>query len=217
MKNKAPLIPMEDFFRNPEKSSFKISPNGDHIAYMKPWETRMNVFVMDIKTKIEIRLTTSKERGIYGFAWLNNNRIVYVKDEGGNENMHLYAVDIDGSNEIDLTPFEDVQARIIDDLEEDEDYIIIGLNKRDKKIHDPYRININNGDIELIAENPGNISSWMTDHDGKLRIAITSDGVNTSILYRDSEADEFESILTTDFKVNISPLFFTFDNKNLYV
>ena len=217
MKNKAPLIPMEDFFRNPEKSSFKISPNGDHIAYMKPWETRMNVFVMDIKTKIEIRLTSSKERGIYGFAWLNNNRIVYVKDEGGNENMHLYAVDIDGSNEIDLTPFEDVQARIIDDLEEDEDYIIIGLNKRDKKIHDPYRININNGDIELIAENPGNISSWMTDHDGKLRIAITSDGVNTSILYRDSEADEFESILTTDFKVNISPLFFTFDNKNLYV
>jgi len=217
MKDKAPKIPMKDFFRNPEKSSFKISPIGDYIAYMKPWETRMNVFVMDMKTKIEVRLTSSNERGIYGFAWLNNKRIVYVKDEGGNENMHLYAVDIDGSNEIDLTPFEDVQARIIDDLEEDEDYIIIGLNKRDKKIHDPYRININNGNIELIAENPGNISSWMTDHDGKLRIAITSDGVNTSILYRDSEADEFESILTTDFKVNISPLFFTFDNKNLYV
>ena len=217
MQNKAPLVPMEDFFRNPEKSSFNISPNGEHIAYMKPWKTRMNVFVMDIKTKVEIRLTGSEERGIYGFAWLNDNRIVYVKDDGGNENMHLHAVDIDGSNEIDLTPFEDVQARIIDDLEEDEDHIIIGLNKRNKQIHDPYRINVNNGDIELIAENPGNISSWMTDHDGKLRIAITSDGVNTSILYRDSESDEFESILTTDFKVNVSPLFFTFDNKSLYV
>ena len=217
MQNKAPLVPMEDFFRNPEKSSFNISPNGEHIAFMKPWKTRMNVFVMDIKTKVEIRLTGSEERGIYGFAWLNDNRIVYVKDDGGNENMHLHAVDIDGSNEIDLTPFEDVQARIIDDLEEDEDHIIIGLNKRNKQIHDPYRINVNNGDIELIAENPGNISSWMTDHDGKLRIAITSDGVNTSILYRDSESDEFESILTTDFKINVSPLFFTFDNKSLYV
>ena len=71
--------------------------------------------------------------------------------------------------------------------------------------------------MELIAENPGNISGWMTDHNGNLRIAITSDGVNTSILHRKSESDKFESILTTDFKVNISPLFFTFDNKNLYV
>ena len=217
MENKAPLIPMEDFFRNPEKSSFQISPDGKHVAYMKPWKTRMNVFVMDMKTKKEVRLTASEERGIYGFAWLTDSRIGYVKDDGGDENMHFYAINVDGTNEIDLTPFENVQARIIDDLEDDPNYIIIGLNKRNPQIHDPYRINVNDGKMVMIAENPGNISGWMTDHDGKLRIAITSDGVNTSILHRRSESDKFESIMTTDFKVNISPLFFTFDNKNLYV
>ena len=217
MENKAPLIPMEDFFRNPEKSSFNISPDGNHIAYMKPWKSRMNVFVMDMITKKEARLTSSQERGIYGFAWLTNKRIGYIKDEGGNENMHFYAVNIDKSNEIDLTPFENVQARIIDDLEDDPNHIIIGLNKRNPQIHDPYRINVNDGKMDMIAENPGNISEWMTDHDGKLRIAITSDGVNTSILHRASESEKFESILTTDFKVSVSPLFFTFDNKNLYV
>ena len=217
MENKAPLIPMEDFFRNPEKSSFNISPNGNRIAYMKPWKSRMNVFVMDMITKKEARLTSSQERGIYGFAWLTNKRIGYIKDEGGNENMHFYAVNIDKSNEIDLTPFENVQARIIDDLEDDPNHIIIGLNKRNPQIHDPYRINVNDGKMDMIAENPGNISEWMTDHDGKLRIAITSDGVNTSILHRASESEKFESILTTDFKVSVSPLFFTFDNKNLYV
>ena len=217
MENKAPLIPMEDFFRNPEKSSFNISPDGNHIAYMKPWKSRMNVFVMDMITKKEARLTSSQERGVYGFAWLTNKRIGYIKDEGGNENMHFYAVNIDKSNEIDLTPFENVQARIIDDLEDDPNHIIIGLNKRNPQIHDPYRINVNDGKMDMIAENPGNISEWMTDHDGKLRIAITSDGVNTSILHRTSESEKFESILTTDFKVSVSPLFFTFDNKNLYV
>ena len=217
MENKAPLIPMEDFFRNPEKSSFNISPNGNHIAYMKPWKSRMNVFVMDMITKKEARLTSSQERGVYGFAWLTNKRIGYIKDEGGNENMHFYAVNIDKTNEIDLTPFENVQARIIDDLEDDPNHIIIGLNKRNPQIHDPYRINVNDGKMDMIAENPGNISEWMTDHDGKLRIAITSDGVNTSILHRASESEKFESILTTDFKVSVSPLFFTFDNKNLYV
>ena len=217
MEDKAPLIPMQDFFRNPEKSSFKISPNGEHIAYMKPWKARMNVFVMDMNTKKEVRLTSSQERGIYWFAWLNNNRIGYIKDEGGNENMHFYAVNIDMSNEIDLTPFENVQARIIDDLEDDPNHIIMGLNKRNPQIHDPYRINVNDGKMDMIAENPGNISEWMTDHDGKLRIAITSDGVNTSLLYRDKESDGFKTILTTDFKVSVAPLFFTFDNKNLYV
>ena len=217
MENKAPLIPMEDFFRNPEKSSFKISPDGNHIAYMKPWKSRMNVYVVDIKTDVEKRLTSSSERSIYGFLWLGNNRIGYVKDDGGDENMHFYAVDKDGSNEIDLTPFEDVKTTIIDDLEEDSEHVILGLNKRNQQIFDPYRVNVNTGKMEMIAENPGNISGWLTDHDGKLRIAVTSDGVNTSLLYRKSESDEFKSILTTDFKEGISPLFFTFDNKNIYV
>ena len=217
MDKTAPLIPMEDFFRNPDKSSFKISPNGNHIAYMKPWKTRMNVYVLDIKTNNETRLTSSEERGIYGFAWLTDERIGYVKDDGGDENIHFYAVNMDGSNERDLTPFENVQARIIDDLEDDPNYIIIGLNKRNPQIHDPYRVNVNDGKMEMIAENPGNISGWMTDHDGKLRVAVTSDGVNTSVLYRNSESENFKAILTTDFKVSVSPLFFTFDNKNLYV
>ncbi|SVD95893.1 uncharacterized protein METZ01_LOCUS448747, partial [marine metagenome] len=171
MNKTAPIIPMEDFFRKPEKSSFKISPNGNHIAYMKPWKTRMNVYVLDIKTNNETRLTSSEERGIYGFAWLTDERIGYIKDDGGDENMHFYAVNIDGSNERDLTPFENVQARIIDDLEDDPNYIIIGLNKRNPQIHDPYRVNVNDGKMEMIAENPGNISGWMTDHNGKLRVA----------------------------------------------
>jgi hypothetical protein len=39
------LIPMEDFFRNPEKTDFKISPDGQYLAYLAPWERRLNVHV----------------------------------------------------------------------------------------------------------------------------------------------------------------------------
>ena len=217
MNTKAPLVPMEDFFRNPEKSSFRISPDGNHIAYMKPWKNRMNVHVVNIESNNETRLTSSEERSIYGFLWLGDQRIGYVKDDGGDEDLHFFGVNIDGTNEIDLTPFEKVQARIIDDLEDDPDHVIIGLNKRDTRVHDPYRVNVYTGDMEMIAKNPGNISGWMTDHSGKLRMAITSDGVNSSLLYRDTEKDDFQTILTTDFKITVSPLLFTFDNKNLYV
>ena len=127
METKAPFIPMEDFMRNPEKSSFQISPNGNYVAFMKPWENRMNVFVMDMNTLKEERLTSSETRGIYGFTWLTDNRIGYVKDDGGNENMHFYAVNINGTNEMDLTPFENIQARIIDDLEDDQNLSLIHI------------------------------------------------------------------------------------------
>tara|TARA_B100001142_G_scaffold71623_2_gene72279 strand:- start:5942 stop:7840 length:1899 start_codon:yes stop_codon:yes gene_type:complete len=219
-QNKLPNIPLEDFFRNPEKSSFQLSPNGEFISYMKPWEDgnrRMNVYVKPINSDEEIRLTKASKRSLYGYFWLNDNRIAYIQDKGGDENIHIYAVNIDGSNDIDLTPFDNIQARITDDLEEDEDFMLVEINKRNPQVHDVYRLNVNTGDLELIAENPGNISGWMTDNDGKLRIAMTSDGVNSSLLYRKNEKDDFKEVLTTNFKESVSPLFFTFDNKELYV
>ena len=218
--NSVKEIPLEDFFRNPEMSSFQLSPNGKYISYMKPWEDgnrMMNVYIREIDSDNEIRLTSASERSLYGYGWLNDERIAYVQDKGGDQNIHIYAVNIDGKNNIDLTPFENIQARITDNLEDDPNFILVAINKRNARIHDVYRLNVNSGEMQMIAENPGNISGWMTDNDGKLRIATTSDGVNSSLLYRESESDEFKSILTTNFKESVSPLYFTFDNKELYV
>ena len=218
--NKFTKLPMEDFFRNPEKSSFNISPDGLRIAYMKPWEEgnrMMNIYVKAIDSDEELRLTKASERSIYGFFWISDERIVYVQDKGGDENLRIYAVNIDGTKEVNLTPFDNVKSQIIDDLEGDPDFMIVGLNIRNPQIHDAYRLNVNSGELTMLAENPGNISSWMTDNNGILRIATTSDGVNASILYRENETEDFKSILTTNFKESVSPLFFTFDNKELFV
>ena len=220
VETKTNIIPLEDFFKSPEKADFNLSPKGNYISYMKPWEEgnrRMNIYVKKMDSNEEIRLTSEKDRSIYGYLWLSETRIAYVKDEGGDENIHIFAVNIDGTNEIDLTPFEDIKAQLVDDLEDDPKYMLIGLNKRDKRIHDVYRLNVETGELDMVAENPGNISSWMTDHEGRLRIATTSDGVNTSMLYRENESDEFKVILTTNFKESVSPLFFSFDNTYLYV
>ena len=214
------IIPMEDFFRNPEKSSFNISPNGLLIAYMKPWEEgnrMMNIYVKSMGSNEEIRITDANQRSIYGFFWISDDRIAYIQDKGGDENFRIYAVNIDGTNEVNLTPFDNVRSQIIDDLEDDPDFMIVGLNIRNPQIHDAYRLNVNTGEITMLAENPGNISSWMTDNNGVLRLATTSDGVNSSILYREDESKEFVSILTTNFKESVSPLFFSFDNNELYV
>ena len=214
--NTPPLIPMKDFFRNPVKASYQLSPNGEYLAYMQPWENRMNVYVQKIGTEDTVRVTSATERDIAGYFWANNSRLAYVQDKGGDENFKLYAVNSDGTNERVLTPFDEVRVQIIDDLEDNENEMIIGLNKRNKQIFDAYRIDINTGEMKMIGENPGNISGWMTDNDGQLRIASTTDGVNTSILYREKESDPFKTVLTTNFRETLAPLYFTFDNKYIY-
>lgn len=213
----APLIPLEDFFRNPDMVAHQLSPDGKHIAFLKPWESRLNVHVQETGSDKIVRVTDAKQRDIVGFAWASDERLVYVQDTGGDENWRAYAVGADGSNPKDLTPFPGVQVQIVDALDDDDEHMLISMNKRDARIFDVYRINIVTGEMMMIAENPGNIDSWITDHAGRLRAAVTADGVNASLLYRRAEADTFRTLVTTSFKDALQPLFFTFDDQQLYV
>jgi dipeptidyl aminopeptidase/acylaminoacyl peptidase len=209
-------IPLRDFFRNPEKSSYQISPDGKYFSYLAPVANRMNVFVQEIGKDKAVQLTNETARDVSGYFWANNHRILFLKDSGGDENYKLFGVNIDGSGLKPLTDFPKVKTQIIDDLEDIDDEVIIGLNKRNPQVFDAYRLNIVSGEMKLLAENPGNIVGWLTDHNGKLRLAVTSDGVNNSILFRKTESDPFKTVITTNFKESISPMFFTFDNKNIY-
>ena len=208
---------MKDFFRNPERTGYSLSPNGEYFAYLMPWKNRLNIFIEKIGSKKSTRITNETERDVAEYYWANNERIAYLKDNGGDENFRLFAVNIDGSNNIDLTPFEKVTVEIIDDLEEYDEEMIIAMNNRDATVFDVYRMNVISGKLDLIAENPGNITEWLTDHDGKLRVATATDGVNISLLYRKTESEEFKLVTTCNFKETLEPLMFTFDNNFLYV
>jgi dipeptidyl aminopeptidase/acylaminoacyl peptidase len=187
---------------------------------MEPFERRMNVVVEPRQALGDAsrarRVTSETDRDIGGYWWKNNDRIVYIRDFGGDENFHLFAVDKDGSNLIDLTPFEGVKVDVIDELEEHDTEVLIGMNQRNPELFDAYRLNIVTGEMQLVAENPGNVLRWVTDHTGALRIAVASDGVNSTLLHRQSESEPFTEIITTNFKESLDPLFFTFDNRDFF-
>jgi dipeptidyl aminopeptidase/acylaminoacyl peptidase len=215
-------IPLRDFFRNPEKSAYKISPDGKFISHTEPYERRMNIFV-EPRASIgvagaAVRITSETERDITinGYWWKNKDRIVYVKDFGGDENFHLFGIDRDGSNFRDLTPFEGVKVELVDQLEEIPNEVLIGMNQRDPQVFDVYRLNVVTGDLQLVAENPGNVTRWLTDHTGAVRVAIATDGVNNTLLYRAREQEAFREVLTTHFKDALDPFLFTFDNVHVY-
>ena len=212
-------IPLEDFFRNSERTGYQLSPDGSYISYMAPYKDRLNVFVRRVDESDEhaIRITNETERSVAGYMWADNQRLLYMKDTAGDENYQLYGVHRDCSDDRAYTAFDGVRTSLIDDLEEQQGVVMIGMNKRNPEVFDPYRLNIETGELTLLAENPGNIQGWMTDHDGRLRVATAIvDGVNTQILYRDTEDEPFKPVLTTNFRDVVSFMEFTPDNKEVY-
>ena len=210
-------IPLEDFFKNPEKAAFQVSPNGEYLAFLQPWSNRMNVHVQKAVAGEVSRITDATARDIGGFFWVNDKRITYLQDSGGDENFRFYAVNIDGTNRKELTPFEKTKVGLVDVLKDSDQEILISLNKRDARVFDVYRINVETGEMKLVAENPGNITGWLTDHESKVRAAVTEDGVHTALLYRETEDEPFRMVAETDFRESILPLLFTYDNRQLYV
>ena len=212
------LIPLEDFFKNPDLASVQISPNGKYLAYLKPYKNRLNIHVREIGSDSERRVTYQTDRDIFSFSWKGDDTILFFGDFWGDENFHIFRISAKGENKKDLTPFKRTKVGVVDWLSDiSEDYILIQMNKRNKRIFHVYRLNIKTGDMKMIAENPGHFTDWMTDHEGKLRVATGTDGVNRSVYYRDREEDEFKEIFSSDFKTSFSPVVFDSENKKLYV
>ena len=163
------------------------------------------------------RITNQTTRNISGFAWKDNDTLLFTRDFDGDENFHIFRVSLNGEDEKDLTPFEDTKTKVINMLNISKDHILIGTNQRDKRTFDVYRLNIRAGDMQLVLKNPGHFTRWVTDRKGKLRVALATDGTNSSVYYRDSEVEEFQQILSFGFTDVFFPIAFTFDNKTLYV
>ena len=214
-------IPVEDFFKNPEKTAFFISPDGKYVSYLGPYETRLNIFVQQVGVdQAPIRVTSETDRDINNYFWKNENTLLFIKDSGGDENFKLYAINKDGSNKRELTPEKNVRIEIIDELRDFPDEVIIAMNKNNPALFEPYRLNIRTGERTQLAENKdiiNPITIWKADNAGKLRLAVSVEkGTKTHLLYRSSENDPFKSILVSDWKDMVQPLFFDEENKHIY-
>jgi dipeptidyl aminopeptidase/acylaminoacyl peptidase len=211
-------LPIPDFFRNPDRAFFRISPDGKTLAFMQPWEKRMNVYVYPLDGRAEPRrITAETDRDIPDHFWKGPDRIVYAKDSGGDENFHIMVADVAKGTTRDITPYPGVRSDIVDRLEDFPDRMLVQMNQRNKEVFDVYEANLATGELTLVAENPGNITNWGVDHAGKVRYAIETDGVNQTYLYRADAQSPFKPVLTTSFRETFNPQFFDASNNKLYV
>ena len=212
------LIPLQDFFKNPVSAGFSLSPNGKKIAYLKTWDGRMNIFVRSTENAAdEKRLSSVKDRDIASFFWKGDSNILYQRDFGGDENFHLFRINIATGEEKDLTPFEKTRVDIIDDLSHiNDNEILISNNKRDPKLFDVYRLNLENNSLNLVYKNPGDVEGYLTDLNGKLRVAIRTVGADTEIMVRATEKHKFQRVLKFDYNDAFVPILFSADGQSLF-
>jgi dipeptidyl aminopeptidase/acylaminoacyl peptidase len=178
-----PLIDREIFFGNPEISGGQLSPDGRWVSFVKPLDGIRNIWVKAIDEPFEAArpMTADSLRPIQGYFWSRDSKVIlFVQDQGGNENFHVYAVDPSATPAEgmkvpaarDLTPLENVRAMIYAVPENDPAHILVGLNDRDAAVHDVYRLDILSGERELVLQNDQNVAQWAADLDGNLRLGI---------------------------------------------
>ncbi len=170
-------IPRHIFFENPEKIALTLSPDGQQLAYVAPYEGVMNIWltpVAAIDWERGTLLTRSVHRPITTYGWSYDNRhIWYLQDTNGDENDHLYCIDTAAPAVVrDLTPFADTKVAVIGQSPRYPDDLLIVMNRNDAALFDVYRLTISTGACELVAQNGGATYAWFADRDLQVRARI---------------------------------------------
>ncbi len=197
-----PLLDRELFFDDAEVDGARLSPDGKSIIFRQKYNGVMNIWVKSIDEPFEkARPMTADSRPVHGFFWSRDSRLIlYVQDQGGDENYNLYAVNPAHEPDPDtgvpapkiITEYQGVQTRILSVPRKDHEHIVIGINERDPSLHDAYRVNLNTGERELVFENTHNITGWTFDDYGKLRFVSkqTPDGGSEILKVKDDELEQ---------------------------
>jgi len=210
---------VSDYFQRPSQYSFQFSPDGKYLSYKERDEDgKGHVYVKNTTTEEVTRVITEGEELIRGYGWANKDRLLYIKDTGGDENYHLFGVDLDGNNEQDLTPYDSVRVSINNSLKDQPDHMIIDMNKDNPEIFEPYKINVNTGEIEKLFENkdPQNpISGYTFDKDGNLRAySQQQNGTEYWLYYQKEDGGPFEIINKNSWKDNFYIIGFDYKSDN---
>jgi dipeptidyl aminopeptidase/acylaminoacyl peptidase len=214
------LIPLDVLLGNPEKAGPQISPDGERMAYLAPVGGVLNVWVGSIAKGDYAPVTKDTDRGIRGYTWAHDNRhLLYIQDQGGDENWRVYRVDLETNETTDLTPFDKVQAQLLAHRKKFPNDLLVGLNKDNEQLHDVYHIDIATGELKKTVENPGFLG-WVVDADLKVRgsLAPQPDG-GLVLVIRDDESSEWRPLVTfgPDDALTSGPVGYTLEGDALYL
>ncbi len=205
------LIPTSYFFSNTQKISYQISPDGLYASYIQKHNNVTNIFLIQISKGTTRQITKFKTGLIKEYFWANNQTLFYILTNQYGEG--LFYVNTSGAGN-----FKTIQAKKIDFISNKlwyNKFLLLSIKSKFRN-QNAYQVNIKNWHQKLIGLNPGNIIKWKADNLGKIRLAIASDGLTESILFRDTYKTYFKLVAVSNFVNTIVPLSFNKTNNGFY-
>lgn len=222
-----PLLDRELLFGDPEIIGAQLSPDGQFIAFFKPYNGTRNIWVKRTEEPFSAAkpVTADTKRPVPAYFWSRDGKhILFVQDTGGNENFNVYAVNPaevrPAGQEVptarNLTDAKGVRASIYSVPKNEPDLIYVGLNDRDPAWHDLYRVRISTGERTLMRTNTDRIAGWLFDIKGQLRLAArAADNGDTEVLRVDENG--FTKIYSCTVFETCDPVRFHKDSKRVYM
>jgi dipeptidyl aminopeptidase/acylaminoacyl peptidase len=223
-----PLIDREIFFGNPEIAGAQISPDGTYLAFRKPYKDTMNIWVKRADEPFErARLITSEtKRPIRSYFWSRDGKyILFVNDFGGDENFNVYAVDpaakpaagAEVAVARNLSDMKKVRALIYEVPRSEPDTMYVGLNDRDARWHDLYKLRVSTGERQLIKQNTDRFDGYQFDNAGKLRLATRMPESGDTELLRFDADGKATKVYSCNVFETCNPVRFHKDNRRVFM
>ena len=193
-----PLIPRDVLFGNPERAAPQLSPDGKRLAWLAADKKNvLQVWVKTIGGSDDKMVTADKKRGIRIYLWAKDNKtLLYLQDSDGDENFHVYGVDLEGGSVRDYSPFQGIRASLLSTDQKYPDTVLVEMNVRDRQLFDVYRLTLSTGALVLDTKNPGDVAGWANDPNMIVVAAqvATPDG-GTEIRVRDNATSPWRTFL----------------------
>lgn len=223
------VIERDVLFGNPDRVSIRVSPDGQKLAWLAPHNGVLNIFVGPVDDPDAAEpVTDVSDEPIENFQWTyTSDDILYSQDQDGNEQFHVYRVDLQTNDTKDLTPIDGIQARIEQLSPEHPNKALIGINKRSKKLHDLYEVDLQSGDRRLVQKNTEGFVGFITTDSFDVKLGMKSLPDGGAAYYKptadsadsDADATEWREVmrLSRDDSMTTSIVGFSDDEETIYM
>jgi dipeptidyl aminopeptidase/acylaminoacyl peptidase len=191
------LVPRAVLFGAAQIESPRLSPNGTMLLCLAPHEGKQSVWVRSVGGGDDRLVAYDAARPIPWARWQGDGQhVLYLQDHAGDENYHLFQVDLHCGTTRDVTPARPAdnatngRVRALPLLMDARfpNEVLVAANARDPRVMDVHRVDLATGAAALDTVNPGDVLLWLADHASAVRaaIALLDDG-SCEIRVRDSD------------------------------
>jgi dipeptidyl aminopeptidase/acylaminoacyl peptidase len=217
--------PIEAYAAIPGARGARLSPNGRYLAYIGALDGHTALVIQDLQGHELPKAIPTGEGELNWILWKSDQRLV-ISVRAVSARMalrrsvetRLIGLDRDGSHVVELVQAESsdnqpqIQDRVVSELPEDPDHLLIQLPKIDRTARTPpsqatlldrslhpevVRVDVHTGMTQTVAAQHGLISDWIATRAGAVNLgwAVKRDG-SLTLLARDTAQSPWKAVQT---------------------